>query len=458
MMETLQDNITGYYCELFESHKESLNIGSSNYINLLRELAIKNFSELGFPAKKDERYKYTFLQPVFSHPFNYSFAPANITFKIEDIFTCDVPKLDTHLFILLNGYWFDKTHPLISLNNGIIAGSFAAASMKYPDIVEKYYAKSADFTKDGLVALNTSFAQDGFFLYIPKGITLEKPIQIVNLLLNESELMIHQRNLIIAEENTECNLVICDHTLSPSKYLSNNLTEIYAGKESRMNVTRVQNEHNDASSLNNSFISQDANSKVTYHTITLHGGLIRNNMHVILSGKGAENNLTGLFLADQEQHIDNSVFIDHASPDCTSNQLYKGILNHNATGAFNGKIMVRKDAQHTNAYQRNNNILLTNDAHMYSKPQLEIYADDVKCSHGATVGQLDEEALFYLRSRGINEHEATNLLMFAFAHEIIGQLKPDPLRMRIDDLVDKRIRGKLSGCNNCAKSVLVKPF
>jgi Fe-S cluster assembly protein SufD len=261
--------------------------------------------------------------------------------------------------------------------------------------------------------------------------------------------MVQHRNLFILEENSEAKVLICDHTLSTHEFLTNSVTEIYTGPGAIMDFIRVQNEHNKSSQVTNAFMHQMRNSKVTTNYITLHGGVVRNNIYVNLAEEGAANQSAGLFLIDQKQHVDNYTLVNHLKPDCTSNQLYKGILDDEATGAFNGKIHVWQDAQHTLAYQRNNNILLTDTAKMHTKPQLEIYADDVKCSHGATIGQLDPDAMFYLRSRGIPEKESRHLLMYAFTDEVLKEITLPALRERITDLVDKRLRGELSRCNNC---------
>jgi Fe-S cluster assembly protein SufD len=257
------------------------------------------------------------------------------------------------------------------------------------------------------------------------------------------------RNLIIVEKNAEFSIIICDHTLSPQKFLTNAVTEIFVGENSHFDIIRVQNEHNNACKITNTFIHQEKNSVASSNNMTLHGGLVRNSTYHYLGGEGAESYSYGLFLADKWQHVDNFVNVDHAFPHCTSNQLFKGVLDDMSTGAFNGRILVRPDAQGTLAYQRNNNILLTDDAKMDTKPQLEIYADDVKCSHGATIGQLNGDALFYLQSRGINKHEARLMLMFGFAHEVIQNIKIEPLRERMDNLVMQRLKGELSRCASC---------
>jgi Fe-S cluster assembly protein SufD len=268
--------------------------------------------------------------------------------------------------------------------------------------------------------------------------------------MSDENQMVQYRNLIIAEENAQANIAICDHTLSPSEFLSNVVTEVFTNRGANIDIVCMQNQHNLSTQFTHIFGKQERDSVLSTNTVSLHGGVIRNNIHVLLNDEGCENHTHGLALVDRNQHIDMHSFIDHAMPNCTSNELYKAILDDQATGAFNGRILVRKDAQKTQAFQSNNNLLLTADARMYTKPQLEIYADDVKCSHGATVGQLDMNAKFYMQSRGISEREAKLLLMFGFAHDVIGHIKIEPLRERIDELVNKRLRGELSRCHNCA--------
>jgi Fe-S cluster assembly protein SufD len=257
------------------------------------------------------------------------------------------------------------------------------------------------------------------------------------------------RNLIIVEENADITLIICDHTLSPQKFLTNAVTEVYVGQNAHFDIIRVQNEHNNACKITHTFIHQEKDSTASSNNITLHGGLIRNSTYHYLQGEGSESLSFGLYLADKWQHIDNFVNVEHLAPNCRSNQLFKGVLDDMSTAAFNGRIFVARDAQGTAAYQKNNNILLTDDAKMDTKPQLEIYADDVKCSHGATVGQIDENAMFYLQSRGIDRREARLMLMFGFAHEVLQNIRIEPLRERMDNLVMQRLKGELSRCASC---------
>ena len=297
--------------------------------------------------------------------------------------------------------------------------------------------------------MNEALSHDGYFIYIPKNANLPKPIQIVNILIGDEQLMTHQRNLIVADENSVSKIVICEHTLNNKKYISNNTTEIFVKQGAQFETYAIQNQHNNSYSIDTNLVEVKKDAAFYSTTISLHGGLIRNNIQVSLVEQGAFADVSGLALADREQHIDNNVFIDHQAPNCESNQFFKNILDDNATTAFTGRILVREDSQKTNAYQSNKNLLLTDEATANSRPQLEIYADDVKCSHGSATGQLDRDAIFYLKARGINAHEAGLLMMYAFAHEIIGKIKVSALADRIEDLIDKRLRGELSRCNSC---------
>ncbi|HBS86701.1 MAG: Fe-S cluster assembly protein SufD [Bacteroidetes bacterium GWF2_38_335] len=442
-------DINTIFIDRFKNEKSVLCEGSSELINSHREKAFEIFQKTGIPTKADERYRYITLDPVFRVDYKSYLRKRDILFNIDDVFHCDVPNLETHTILLVNGWYHDKENQLTSLPGGAVIGSFMAAAQKYPRLFEKYYGKYADPNTDGLTALNTAFAQDGIFLYVPKGVILDKSIQIINILLSDEDVMAQPRNLFILEENSQAQIVVCDHTLSSQRFLTNSVTEIAAGKNSLFDFYKIQNEHNGSVQLSSVFINQKKASNVVSGVITLHGGIIRNNIHVKLEEEYCENSTMGLYLSDKGQHVDNYTFIDHASPNCTSNELFKGVLDDYATGAFTGKILVRKDAQNTRAFQANNNILLTDDAKINTKPQLEIWADDVKCSHGATVGQLDDNALFYLRSRGINEKEARMLLMFGFTYEIMNKIKIEPLKIRISNLIEKRLRGELSRCNSC---------
>jgi len=442
-MDIKQDLIT-----LFQQNTSVLESGSGKILNNYREQAFRDFDKLGIPTSKNEAYKYTPLDKYMQGNYDMELNANPFKIDLQDIFKCDIPELDTQVVLVLNGFFY-SVNQTEQLPEGVVVCGLNEASVRFPDLFHKHYSHYADTSADGIVALNTLFAQDGVFVYVPANKTVEKPIQIINLSHSYKNLRITRRNLIVAGENSRVNLVVCDHTLCQQSYLANSLTEIYAGRNAVIDYNRLQNENHLSIQINNLFVHQEENSRFTSNNISLHGGLIRNNVYATLNGPHSETNLYGLFLSDDKQHVANYILVDHASPNCTSNQLFKGILDDDATGSFNGKILVRKDSQKTQAYQKNNNILLSTAARMNTKPHLEIYADDVKCSHGATVGQLDMEAMFYLRSRGIGEKESRHLLMYAFANEIVSKISIPVLKDRIIELVDKRLRGELSRCSNC---------
>ncbi len=452
MKETLEAlSTTDKYVDLFHQNKKQISNGDPKFMKELRDQAIHTFGQIGFPLCKQELYKYTHLEPVFDGELSFQFSPRNIQFDDADLFRCDVPMLDSHVLTVLNGFYYNPSEPLLNiLDNGIIYGSLKEAIHQYPELVGRYLGKNASMKDETFVSLNTAFSQDGIFLYVPEGLQMEKPIQVIHLLLSDQNQMVHHRNLFIVEKSAKAEVIICDHTLSPHMYLTNSVTEAYAGENADLDILRLQNEHNNSCQVTNTWISQEPNSRCQHGTVTLHGGMVRNNLHMSLDGEGASSSALGLYLTDKMQHVDSFTVIDHASPNCISNQQYKGVLDDSSTGAFNGKIHVHPEAQKTEAFQTNNNILLSNTAKMNTKPQLEIYADDVKCSHGATVGQLDEDALFYLQSRGIPKDNGRLLLMDAFVNDVISRIRQPALQDRISDLVGKRLRGELSRCNNCA--------
>jgi Fe-S cluster assembly protein SufD len=444
-----KSEVSEFYSGLYTDNIKKIEEGSSPFINSFRKEAFEKFSQLGVPTKKNEAYRYTNLDLFFRHNYKSYFIPDKADFQKAEDFRCDVTDLDAHGVVLMNGFYPTINGKLRNLPGDITIGSLNEAAKQFPDIVEKHYNRYAKSDSDGLIHLNTALVSDGVFIYVPRLAVLKKPVQVVNLVDSKEDTFNQRRNLIIVEDNAEFTLIICDHTLSPQKFLTNAVTEIFVGENAHFEIIRVQNEHNNACKITHTFIHQERNSYASSNNITLHGGLVRNSTYHYLGGEGAECNSYGLFLSDKWQHVDNYVNVDHAYPNCTSNQLFKGVLDEMATGAFNGRIYVAPDAQGTLAYQKNNNILLTDDAKMDTKPQLEIYADDVKCSHGATVGQLDDNALFYMQSRGIDKRQARLMLMFGFAHEVIQNIRVEALRERMDNLVMQRLKGELSRCASC---------
>lgn len=440
---------TDQLVSLFEKNRGILNQGSSPLLNRMREVAIKRFSNAGIPDFKYEDYKYTNLKPAFTKSYRQELERHTGLINLNEVFKCNLPQLDSQLVFLVNGWFYSGNNPAAELPKGVVLGSLEQIANEQPEILENHLNRQAGLSNDPIVALNTAFAKDGFFLYIPKGAVIERPIQIINLLSSDDDLMVTQRNLIIAEAASQAKILVCDHTLTTSAFLYNSVSEVFVGEDALIDVYTIQNHHNQSTTINSAFYRQERNSNLTTGAISLHGGLIRNNLRVTFNGDHAEANVNGISFTDKKQHVDNFTVIEHASPNCLSNQIYKNVLDDESTGAFAGRIHVARDAQITNAFQRNNTVLLSDKARMQTKPQLIIDADDVKCSHGATVGQIDEEALFFLRSRGIGEKEARTMLMNAFAYEVIQKINIEPLRDRINELIEKRLKGEISHCHEC---------
>ncbi|MCX6230745.1 MAG: Fe-S cluster assembly protein SufD [Bacteroidetes bacterium] len=418
-------------------------------IALCRDQAFEHFLKIGLPTRNLEDWKNTDLSEVYNESYNHFYHEFEKVEDIDKVFQCNVPHLNTIMLAMLNGRYVSKDEQLKVLPNGVIYGSFEAALQQYPDLVAKHYAKYADYTKNGFTAINTAMAQDGFFIYVPDGIEVKKPVQIVNVIHHEHNICIQTRNLIVLGKNAKLTLIHCDDSYNHQKSLSNTISEIVLGENASLDHYKMQNVNNDSTLINFAYFHMDANARLCSNGLSLNGGILKNNNYVKMNGEGSECNIYGLYLMDRKQHIDNLVYVEHLKPHCTSNELFKGIIDDSASAVFNGHVIVSKDAQKTNAFQSNKNILLTDKAKVNTKPFLEIYADDVKCSHGATVGQLDTEAMFYIRSRGISEHNAQMLLMYAFADEVIQKISIEALKHRLEDMVKKRLRGELSVCEQC---------
>jgi Fe-S cluster assembly protein SufD len=434
---------------LFLENNALLNEGVADFFKEEHEKAITAFRRMGIPDRRVENYKYTDLTKLFSQEnFNRAYLPTSFDFDMQEVFTCDVPEFDTHVLFHVNGWYFDQ-NKTDQFPRGTIVKSLKRAMVEDTKLVEAYYGKIADVTKDPIVALNGAFSQDGIFICVPDNVVIEKPIQIINLLRSDEDLYVTQRNLVLVGKNAQVKLMFCDHTLAAQSFIANYLTEIHMDDDAVVDVYGIQNQHNGTAYLNGLFVRQKKNSQLITSTISLHGGITRNHLHVDLHGEHANAALFGLALTDKDQHCENFTSIEHGQPGCQSNQIFKNILDDSSTGAFTGRIHVMPGAKKTEAYQRNNSVLLTKAAKMNTKPQLVIDNDDVKCSHGATIGQINEEALFYLQTRGIDEKEARMMLMFAFAHEVLSNIRVEPLRQSIDKLVNKRLRGEVSRCLDC---------
>ncbi|MBO4602335.1 MAG: Fe-S cluster assembly protein SufD [Salinivirgaceae bacterium] len=415
-------------------------------MNRVREESIRKVAQKGLPQKGCERYRFTDIMGAFGHTYAYMIERPTISVDSKKAFHCAVPGLDTYTITIANG-WIDAANSTVP--DGVVATGLAEGAQRCPDLFAQHYNRLAAAKDDTTISLNTAFARSGIFLYIPDNVTIDKPIQVVNILSGDNPLMVNQRNLIVAGCGSQAKIVFCDHTLSERQFLLNNVTEIVMLDGSQLDCYSIQNLNDHSSQISSVMIEQNTDSQLLANTLTLHGGFVRNNLEVLMNGSHAEANIYGLSLPNGHQHVDNFTYIDHAVPECTSYELYKNVLNGHAVGAFGGYVLVRPNAQKTNAMQSNKNICVSSDSRMYTKPQLEIYADDVKCSHGATIGQLDENALFYMRQRGIGEEEAKMMLMSAFAHEVVRTIRIPILADRYAEMIENRLRGKQAACGEC---------
>ena len=438
------------YIDLFSQCEALICRHSSEVMNAPRAKAFADFERLGFPTTKQEKYKYTDMAKLFAPDYGLNLNRLDIPVNPYEVFKCDVPNMSTSLYFVVNDAFYNKALPKAQLPEGVLLGSLKDLSKQHPEFVQKYYGKLAETSKDGITAFNTAFAQDGFMLYVPKGVVVEKPIQLVNILRADVNFMVNRRLLVVIEEGAQARLLVCDHAMDDVNFLSTQVVEVFAAENSVFDLYELEETHTSTVRISNLYVNQEANSNVLLNGMTLHNGTTRNTTEVTLNGRGAEINLCGMAIADKNEHVDNHTFIDHKVSDCTSNELFKYVLDEQSVGAFAGKVLVREGAQHTSSQQTNRNLCATREARMYTQPQLEIYADDVKCSHGATVGQLDEKALFYMRQRGISLKEARLLLMFAFVNEVIDTIRLDALKDRLHLLVEKRFRGELNKCQGCA--------
>lgn len=437
------------YIDLFQQCRTMIDTHSVPVMNALRDQAFQDFLQLGFPTRKVERYRYTDVPAAFAPDYGLNLNRLEIPVNPYEVFKCDVPNLSTSLYFMVNDAFYDKMQPTVALPEGMVVCSLREAAEKHPDLVARYYGKQARTGKDAINALNTMLAQDGLFIYVPRNVVAERTLQIINILRSDVDLMVNRRVLIVLEDNAEARILFCDHAMDDREFLTTQIAEVYVGNNARLQLYELEETHVKNKRFGNLYVDQQASSNVSLNTITLHNGLTRNRSEVTLSGEGAETNLYGCVIADKQQHVDHNTLIDHRVGHCTSNQLYKYVLDDQAVGAFAGRILVRENAQKTVSNERNANLCATKEARMYAQPMLEIYADDVKCSHGSTVGQLNEQALFYMQQRGISREEAQMLLRFAFVGEVIDCIAIDALRDRLHHLVEKRFRGELSRCSGC---------
>ena len=442
-------SVEAIYQQLFRNYREVLRLNASAALDGRREAAFETFCRQGFPAfgsGTSEAYRHLDLSEALSVDYGMNLYRMGIPAHPGDVFRCDVPSLSTRLYFIVNDQYYPSKKP-VTLPEGVLCGSLNTLLGEHPELGAKYYDRLRD--DDGLAALNTAFVQDGFLLYVPAGVKLDKPLQLIQMFQGEIDILANRRLLVVLEAGASATLMVCDHAITSSRYLSNQVAEIHLGEGASLDYCELEMTHDKTVRLANTYVRQAAGSSLRMNAIGLENGLTRNNLTVSLCGRDARADLSGLNLLSRSQVADNHILVDHSVPGCHSNQLYKYILDDRAHGVFGGKVLVRPDAQQTESYQSNANLVTSDQARMNALPQLEIYADDVQCSHGSATGQLDANALFYMRQRGLDEDEARQLLKFAFTADVVERIAFPPLKDRIKMLVGKRFRGELAKCIDC---------
>ncbi|MFL6310905.1 MAG: Fe-S cluster assembly protein SufD [Terriglobales bacterium] len=420
------------YLEIFDQLNNRAAAVQPRWLQLLREDAFARFSETGFPTTHDEDWRFTNVSAVANTPFELA-SPDTVSreqlapFGSSEFACC---------LVFVNGLFSNEVSTLTALPKGVTVGSLAAQLKSAPASLESHLGRYLNTQRDPFAALNTSLIEDGVYVHVPRGVVVETPIYVLYVTVpGATPTMNHPRNLIVAEENSQVTVVEDYVSLGEGVTFSNAATELVVGDNAHVSHYMIVREGDQAYNFSTLRIQQGRHANVATHSLLLSGALVRNNVHPVLAGEGSECLINGLFMANGRQHMDNYMLVEHASPHCDSRQFYNGILNGQSHGVFHGRIIVHKDAQKTDAKQTNRNLLLSDDAQIDTKPQLEIYADDVKCTHGATIGQFDDNALFYLRSRGLAEAAARHVLLLAFANECLDRMSSPQIREHLEKLV-----------------------
>lgn len=438
LLKHYKDNRNGIYNSCHPKVKEA------------RENGIKHFEDIRLPLKNTEKWRNTNLHNLYKQEYLIGDEKPKFDKQINEIFHCSVHGFDTNVFALLNGWYYNSDEQqLQTLEDGVVVGSILAAQKTYPELISKYFNELVSPSQHGLCAANAAVFTDGIFVYVPDNVASKKAVQIIKMINRDSNIMINSRNLIILGKNSSLSFLHCDDSINQHQGFLVTNTEVFLGENAKLNLYKLQNLNDQTTLVNSTFVRQESNSKLNVNVLTFNGGTIRNEFNVDLQGESAFADISGIYLMDKKQHVDNQVMVKHSALNCTSNEMFKGVLDECASAVFNGYIYVARDAQKTLAFQKNATILMTSEATINTMPFLEIYADDVKCSHGATVGQLDNDAMFYLMQRGISKSDAKLLLMYAFVTEVTGKISIEALKVSFEDMVKKRLRGDLSICDKC---------
>ena len=429
-------DVKNWYIKNFEKFENSLNGGSAKPIHQIRREAISNFSKLNFPTTHDEDWRFTSIAPL----LKYNFEPG----ELADVKASQVRKflfkdIKGSVLVFVNGHFVPALSEIKKYPDGIIVGSISEEIKNNSSVINRHFGKYANYREQIFTALSTAFTTDGAFVYVPDSKTIEEPVQVLFITSSSGMKIISQpRNLYVTGKNSYTAIIERYVSLDDGIYFTNVVTEIAAGENSKLEHIKLQEENHNAFHISRTEVDQERASNFISHSISFGGEIARHDINSRFNAEGGECSLNGMYLITGEQLYDTHSLIDHAKPFCNSHENYKGILDDNSRGVFNGKVIVRRDAQKTNAFQENKNIILSSGALVNTKPQLEIFADDVKCSHGATIGQLNEDSLFYLKSRGIGEEKAKAILIHAFASDVVKTIKVEQVKNYLEEILEKR--------------------
>lgn len=437
------------YLELFREQRSLLDAPAPACLNARRDEAACLLERHGLPGRKAERYKYTDVEAALAPDYGLNLRRLRAQADPYDAYRCNVPGLRTDLFYVLNDTPCPARQEPAPGNGHAVVLPFSAAARECPGLLEKFYHRAAGRTYDAITALNTLLVQDGLLVYVPAGVKAATPVQIVNMSDAARPMMSNRRVLVVLEEGSEAAVLFCDHAEAGRAALSTQVVEVYAAPSARLDLYAVEETHDGFTRFNNLYVEQQERSNVTINSVVLNNGLSRSLSDIRLLGPHAAVSICGAAVADRRKRVDSNILVEHAAPFGASRMLCKYVLDDSATGAFAGRVLVHEGAQKTVSEQTNANLCASPDAHAYAQPMLEIYADDVKCNHGSTVGKLDEQALLYMRQRGIEEKEARLLLQHAFINDVLQHVGIDCLRARLSHLVEMRFRGELSKCRDC---------
>ncbi|MDR1543145.1 MAG: Fe-S cluster assembly protein SufD [Prevotellaceae bacterium] len=437
------------YIDFYKEFAEKIKKNSAECLNAGRDFTFAEFEKKGFPTTKSEAYRYSKITDALSIDFGLNINRLKFQIDRNSLYHCKIPSINSVLAFMVNDNFYLPENQKFTLPKGVVFCSLSEAEKIYPKIIKKYLFSQSKKKADSFTNFNSAFAQNGYFLYIQQDTILEHPLQLINLLRSQNPLMTFAHNLIVVESGAEAKMLLCEHAADNVDFFASRITEIFVENNAKFEYYSLENTSRKTNIFSQLFINQQNNSNVTINSIGLNNAISRNSVFVDIDGQNAELFLGGMLISDGVQETENYTQIRHNQPNSTSNELFKYILNEKSKGIFSGTIIVEKDAQKTASRQTNKNICLTKEAVMHSRPQLEIYADDVKCGHGATTGQLDNDALFYMQQRGISKDEARLMLLAAFVQDVLEHINLDVLRERLTLMVEKRLKNNVAKCNEC---------